>query len=564
MPIVVENAVAAPAGGGSEPRPTRRYSFTVEDASVTMVIGAAGAGKSTLLDLLAGLRELREGRILYDGSPLWIRRRRLNPAVSRRIGLVFQQPEKQLFAATVAAEFRYSLRFLALPEPEAASRIRGAMRAMKLPEALLARNPLQLSAGQKRRVALAATAATAPDWLLLDEPTAGLDPDGVRTLADWLQAYRKRSSCGIVVATHDLDTFLPMADRVLVLDGGGIAADVPPQELDARPKLLLRAGVGLPAAMELALRLRARGLDVPATGDAEEMADAIERCLRQAAPPQEAAPEAAAGAGTASAAPAEPQHAGGSGAGPDPAGRRAPPAWAAGLDPRGKWAVLLALSAGALMQQRGIGIAASALLALGLLLACRFPLRRLRRITAPLLLLAAVSAALAGLERNAGFSAPRALDTVRQLLRVLPALLAGAWFSWTTPTLAMKRGLDRALAPLARLRVPVDLLTLPAALTLRFIPLLADEFERFSRIARARGKSRAKPGRLRPGDLAAALVPFLLSCFQRAEQLALAVEARGYKLGGRRTSGLPLRMRGRDWAACAAAAAAFALLAAIR
>jgi energy-coupling factor transporter ATP-binding protein EcfA2/energy-coupling factor transporter transmembrane protein EcfT len=566
MPIVVEKASA-----GFPDHPglnwIRDISFTLQDQTVTLLLGKTGSGKSTLLDMLAGLRELQGGSILYDDVPLWRRKRRLNRAVNHRIGCLFQQPEKQLFAVTVEREFRYSLRFLALSKEEADSRIRQAMHALKLPEELLHRSPLQLSSGQKRRVALGTVFAAGPDWLLLDEPTAALDPDGVRMLADWLRVCKENNGCGMVIATHDLDTFLPMADRIIVLDRGSIAADLTPQELCGQPDILLRAGIGLPSSMELSLLLRAQGLDIPASCSAEEMAGAISRSLQHPERRGEKSPPCSEPAAAASDIPAN-----GTEFRTKAWERGSPPMWMTSLDPRSKWAFLFLVSAGALLQQKWSGIAVSACIALAAMLACRYPWRRIWRMFRPFTVFIFFSALLSGLEWGGmerywpvvRFSVSNALDTGKQLVRMFPVMLLGIWFSRTTSHLSVKKGLEKALSFLTLFRVPVDLLTLPASLTLRFIPLLTDEFERFSRIVRARGKSQAKPGAVRLGDVKAVLVPFLLSCFQLAEHLSLAIEARGYKIGGVRTSSVKLCWKGKDFAVCAAGVLLFILLASWR
>ncbi|WP_156158275.1 energy-coupling factor ABC transporter ATP-binding protein, partial [Gordoniibacillus kamchatkensis] len=278
MPIVADRLCVPASADGKEPF-LQGVSLTLQGGELTVVVGAAGSGKSTLLDALTGVRPPLSGNVAYDGRPLW-RKGRVDPAVNRRIGALFQQPGQNLFAATVERELRYSLRPYRLPKAEQDARMAAALAAVGLPPAVLARSPFTLSGGQQRRIGLAATVVADPDWLFLDEPSAGLDPTGTAALAEWLRRRRAMvPHTGIVIATHDLDTFLPLADRVLVLRGGEIAADAVPPQLAERPELLLQAGVGLPAYIETAVLLRRCGLNVAADPSADAMADAISVAL---------------------------------------------------------------------------------------------------------------------------------------------------------------------------------------------------------------------------------------------------------------------------------------------
>jgi energy-coupling factor transporter ATP-binding protein EcfA2/energy-coupling factor transporter transmembrane protein EcfT len=248
-------------------------SFTLEDHTITLLVGRSGSGKTTLLRALSGLAEISGGSICYDGSPLWSQGR-LNRSLLLRSSVAFQFPEHQLFARTVQGEFDYSLRPYGISGQEKADRVSRAMNGQLLPESLLGSSPFTLSGGQKRRTALATIAATEPQWLLLDEPSAGLDAVSVTRLKAELTAAKRHS--GIVLSCHDLDAFLPVADRVLVLCGGRIAADVTPAQLYADPRPLLAAGVGLSDAMELAAALAAAGFAVPAQARSpQQMAAAI-------------------------------------------------------------------------------------------------------------------------------------------------------------------------------------------------------------------------------------------------------------------------------------------------
>lgn len=542
MPIIAERIQAAAGASVREPF-LRDLSVMLRDGEMTLIVGRTGSGKTTLLDALSGLRELQAGGVRYDGAPLW-RKRKVDPEVNRRIGAVFQQPEQQLFAATVRKEFRYSLRHLALSREKEELRIQAALEPVGLTPDVLDHSPFALSTGQQRRVALATVIAAQPDWLFLDEPTSALDPEGVSALAGWLCRWRESSGCSMVVVTHDLDTFLPVADRVLVMSGGCIAADCTTKELLNRPEILLQAGVGLPAFMETAVLLQKAGLKVPASPSADDTAGAIARALRRredgntstwTEPPVE----------EESAASVDP-----------PAGDRK--CWAHRLDARAKWVFLLTLTTGMLMQQGWLGVGCAAALAFALIVAAREPPQPFWRLLRAYLQFAAISACLAGLawsgeawRSGMTFSFGAALETALPLLRLAPAMLLGLLFARTTPPTAVKRSLDWALSPLKRLRTQADMLTFAASMLFRLLPLLTDQIERFSRIVRVRGKSGAKPGSLKLRDVPGVLAPLLVTSFQLVEQLALAIEAKGYRFGRRRTSSERLHFGKRDGLAAA-------------
>ncbi|GMA51272.1 energy-coupling factor transporter ATP-binding protein EcfA2 [Alicyclobacillus contaminans] len=233
--------------------------------AITLVIGAPGSGKSTLLQTLAGLLPVASGRIEVDGTPLW-NGRSPNKAALLQLGMVFQHPEDQLFCATVEKELRYSLRPYHLPDTAASAAIRNSLAAVDLPDEMLHRFPLTLSGGQKRRVALACTWAPEPRWLLLDEPTAGIDPRASAHLLQVLAERRRgRADGGAVIATHDLNPLLPLADWVLVLYEGRLIFAGTPETLVERPEVLELAEVGLPTALTVAQALQARGITLGST-----------------------------------------------------------------------------------------------------------------------------------------------------------------------------------------------------------------------------------------------------------------------------------------------------------
>ncbi len=247
-----------------------RVSLEVESGMCVSVVGHTGSGKSTLAQHLnvlllpqSGLVAL-DDRIAREGDPR-LREWR------RRVGLVFQYPEQQLFAETVQEELTFGPRNWGIPSEEIERRTREALRAVGLGEDLRSRNPLALSGGQKRRVAIASVLSSGPEVLVLDEPTAGLDASGaadlVRLLGDLV-----RSGTAVVHVTHDLEIALSTSDRILVLEEGkSVVWGTPEEAIRALIRRPVR-GLVLPPVLELVLALRDRGIPVPLEADPERLA----------------------------------------------------------------------------------------------------------------------------------------------------------------------------------------------------------------------------------------------------------------------------------------------------
>lgn len=275
-----------PAGGLGAPL-LKHTDLTLNNGMITLLIGRTGSGKTTLLQTLACIREPSSGSVLLDGQPLW-RKHRVAKEHLLRLGLIFQFPEQQLFARSIREEFAYSLRPYALDHNERERRVRISCDELDpggvfMPD----RSPFALSGGEKRRIALATTFAAAPDWLLLDEPTAGLASTASSELIQLLRAKASPNG-GIVIATHDLDMFLPIADRVLLLDKGSIVFDGTPAELCREPERLVEAGVGLPGCVKVAQALGGAGLHIASDlltpeATAEAIAGAIRARLAERA-----------------------------------------------------------------------------------------------------------------------------------------------------------------------------------------------------------------------------------------------------------------------------------------
>lgn len=272
MPIVLENVSYTYHPGTPHAwEALHGVNLTLQDHESVGLIGATGSGKSTLVQHLNGLLRPTSGRVLVDGVDTAARRADLD-RVRRKVGLVFQYPEQQLFAATVHEEIAYGPRNLGLPPDAVEAQVRWALEAVGLGPELLERSPFSLSGGQARRVALAGVLAMRPQVLILDEPTAGLDPQGRREMLDLVRRLHA-GGMGVVLVSHSMEDVAELVARVVVLDRGRIVLDGPAADVFHRHADLAALGLSAPAAARLVDLLRARGWPLP--GRAVTVAEAV-------------------------------------------------------------------------------------------------------------------------------------------------------------------------------------------------------------------------------------------------------------------------------------------------
>lgn len=256
-----------------ETRALAEVSFHLDPGEWISLVGHTGSGKSTLAQHLNALLTPQSGSVEVDGLSSSGKPPELRE-IRRKVGLVFQFPEQQLFAETVEEELAFGPRNWGFPEEEIQARVREALESVGLPPAVLGGSPLNLSGGQKRRVALASVLASGPDYLVLDEPTAGLDARGVEELLVLLERLRRRG-VGICHITHDLELALGHSHRILVLQGGRTVSWGTPEETVRHLQGEGIEGLVLPPVLEVAQRLRARGRSVPLTWDPRRLAGAL-------------------------------------------------------------------------------------------------------------------------------------------------------------------------------------------------------------------------------------------------------------------------------------------------
>jgi energy-coupling factor transport system ATP-binding protein len=249
-------------------------SFTLAAGEVVGIMGHTGSGKSTLVQHFNGLLRPHRGTVRVFGSDLGDRRVDPRP-LRRRVGLVFQSPEQQLFDPTVADDIAFGPRKLGCDRAEVRRRVEGAMTAVGLPfETFKDRYTFGLSGGEMRKVALAGVLALEPEVLVLDEPTAGLDPRARRDLLAVLRGLHDDRGTALVFVSHNMDEVAELVTRVDVLAGGKTVLSGPVREVFREGSRLRELGLGVPAATELAAALRDRGVAIE--GDVLTIDDAVE------------------------------------------------------------------------------------------------------------------------------------------------------------------------------------------------------------------------------------------------------------------------------------------------
>lgn len=239
------------------------------------IIGHTGSGKSTLIQHLNGLLKPSSGTIYLDGTDIWAEPKKIR-SVRFRVGLVFQYPEYQLFEDTVRKDIAFGPKNMGLAADEVERRVLAALSAVGLDESVLDKSPFALSGGQKRRVAIAGVMAMEPEVLILDEPTAGLDPRGRESILQMLREYHETRGSTVVLVSHSMEEIARNAQRIIVLSGGGVCMEGTPAEVFARADELEAVGLDVPQSTKIAAALRRRGMAVEGS---IFTVDALERAI---------------------------------------------------------------------------------------------------------------------------------------------------------------------------------------------------------------------------------------------------------------------------------------------
>ena len=235
--------------------------FTAYRGEYLGIIGHTGSGKSTLIQHLNGLLKPTSGQVLFQGEDIWADAKRTRQT-RFQVGLVFQYPEYQLFEETVYKDISFGPKNMGLDEGEVDRRVREAARFVGLRDDQLEKSPFELSGGQKRRVAIAGVIAMEPRVLILDEPTAGLDPVGVESILGNIRDYHQSNNATIILVSHSMEEVARTVDRLVVVNDGRIPFQGPPREVFRHGAELERMGLGVPQMTRVFNRLRAMGVDI--------------------------------------------------------------------------------------------------------------------------------------------------------------------------------------------------------------------------------------------------------------------------------------------------------------
>lgn len=262
MPIIAENlSHSYSRGTRMEVVALNRINIEISDGEKIGIIGRTGSGKTTLVQHFNGLLKATGGRVVVDGTDITAHRASAR-GIRRKIGLVFQYPEHQLFEETVGQDIAFGPRNLGVTEPELSKRVGEAMDLVGLPAEVRSRSPFELSGGQMRRVAIAGVLAMKPGVLILDEPTAGLDPRGREELLDHLDRLHQNLGITIILVSHTMMDIARLVDRVIVMDNGEIALEGSTRDVFVQVQKLERAGLAPPPMTRLMHQLKARGKPV--------------------------------------------------------------------------------------------------------------------------------------------------------------------------------------------------------------------------------------------------------------------------------------------------------------
>ena len=237
-------------GGPFEKTAVHNIDVTIPDGQFIGLMGHTGSGKSTMIQLMNGLIKPTEGKIFVDGQELFAKDVKMRD-IRFKVGLVMQYPEYQLFEETVEKEIAYGPTNMGLSEEEVSARVAYAADLVGIPKEMLERSPFELSGGQKRRVAIAGIVAMQPTTLILDEPTAGLDPKGRDEILFKIKDLQRRMNITVLLVSHSMEDIAQMADRILVMNRGRLSMNSTPGEIFSRGDELTAMGLDLPQVTKI-------------------------------------------------------------------------------------------------------------------------------------------------------------------------------------------------------------------------------------------------------------------------------------------------------------------------
>ncbi len=232
----------------------KNINLKIKQGKITGIIGHTGSGKSTLVRLFNGLEKPSSGEVLLDGVNIWDEPKSIGK-IRFRVGLVMQYPEYQLFEETVAEDIAFGPRNMGLPSERIEMRVKKYSELVGLSSDLLDKSPFELSGGQKRRVAIAGIMAMKPEVLILDEPAAGLDPEGRKNIFDAIEQYRRNENATVIIVSHSMEDMAERCDDIAVLSDGELIADGSVFDIFSDPKTLIEAKLDVPEITRIAIKL---------------------------------------------------------------------------------------------------------------------------------------------------------------------------------------------------------------------------------------------------------------------------------------------------------------------
>ena len=252
-------------------------SVTIDDGQFIGLIGHTGSGKTTFLQLLSGLIKPESGTVLIDGEDIFDKKFNLH-SIRGKVGIVFQYPEHQLFEETVFKDVCYGPKNMGLEKEEIKRRAKEALNLVGISEEVYTQSPFELSGGQKRRVAIAGVLSMNPKIMILDEPTAGLDPAGRKEILGLVEKLCREQKMTIILVSHSMDDVAEYADRILVINDGKLALDATPREVFNHKEELESYGLSLPQVTKAMVRLKESG--IPVNTDAITVEEALSEILK--------------------------------------------------------------------------------------------------------------------------------------------------------------------------------------------------------------------------------------------------------------------------------------------
>ncbi|BBH20735.1 hypothetical protein Back11_20800 [Paenibacillus baekrokdamisoli] len=516
----------------------------LETGSITVLMGPNGVGKTRLMEITAGLRNPSEDLdIHYGNERLWVRNylriNQRNPKALLAYSYSCQSPEEQLFARSVEDELNYVLKPYEIETDEKKQRMEEALQAVGWDVSKLSRDPYRMSGGERRRTALACLFAAPAAWLLLDEPTAGLDAGGHAQLSAQLQKCAAAGQ-GVLLISHESDWALGIADSILLMQMDGRIRKCSREQILAHPEWLEQAGMTVPAWLQIAHALWKKGIPADQIWNPAVLALGIASASHRDDTRQDERfkEQVKKEPFTNSKLLVDDRS--------NFYKTRVPSSSPlASFDPRAVWLSYLLLSSFMLMQRSWSGIAIITALTGLIIIVGRIRLQRWR---GPIITLSFFTIMMAIF---AGFTAPgdgtlwntqAFLISIRSLLKPWLAMLVGLGLPLAVTPLRLRRSLEQLFSRRGRVPVLGMKIILTITLLLRFVPVLLMEWERFSRVSIARGKVTRNNWRGNITRIRDIAIPFMLSLFRLGDNVANALESRGVSM-----SRNPTLMKGNNW-----------------